>query len=135
MCFGTDQTIGNTGKYMGLGQQSGEHDTVGVISPFGGNAQVLKLVVKVAQGNSPRDGEAQLYHDNTDNNDPDQDKGSPLSPICELTASPSKSTCAVDFVGNLTPVDSLSVFVKTDTGSFEGATACVLIDPDGAPAP
>jgi hypothetical protein len=26
--------------------------------------------------------------------------------------------------------DSLSVFVKADSGSFEGSTACVLIDPD-----
>jgi len=139
LCFATDQTIGSQGKYMGLGQQSGEHDTVGVISPFSGDAQVLRLVVKVAQGNSPRDGWAVLYHDNSDNTDPDQDLGLPLSPdigetgACRLLASPSKSICEVDFVGDLNdaPIDSLSIFVVTDTGSFEGATACVLIDPDG----
>ena len=127
MCFGTDQTIGTQGKYMGLGQQAGEHDTVGVISPFSAGAQVLRLVVKVAQGNSPRDGTARLFHD-----DPLglTDLGEQLSPDCNLVAAPSRSTCEVDFTGSLTFLDSLSVFVFTAGGSFEGASACVLIDPD-----
>ncbi len=125
MCFATDQTIGNQGKYMGLGQQSGEHDTVGVISPFSGAAQVLTLVVKVSQGNSPRDGVANLFHDGP------TDEGEILSPDCVLAAAPSKSTCTVNIGGALTVLDSLSVFIKPDSGSFEGATACVLIDPDG----
>ncbi len=63
LCFGTDQTIGSQGKFIGLGQQAGDHDTVGVISPFLARAEVVKLVVKVSQGNSPRDGDAQLFHD------------------------------------------------------------------------
>ncbi len=125
LCFATDQTIGNQGKYMGLGQQAGEHDSVGVISPFSGAAQVLTLVVKVAQGNSPRDGVANLFHDGP------TDEGLVLSPDCELLAEASSSNCKVNFVGDLDELDSLSVFVKPDSGSFEGATACVLIDPDG----
>jgi len=33
----------------------------------------------------------------------------------------------VDFVGDLTAFDSLSVYVKADSSNFEGASACVLI--------
>ncbi|NVJ66635.1 MAG: hypothetical protein HWE16_09100 [Gammaproteobacteria bacterium] len=128
LCFGTDQTIGTTGKYMGLGQQSGEHATVGVISPFGADAEVVKLVVKVSQGNTARSGDAQLFHDGP------TDLGLPLGPNCALDATPGESTttCMVPInAGALTLLDSLSVYVQTDGGSFEGATACVLIDPDG----
>ncbi len=131
MCFSTDQTIGSQGKQMGLGQQAGAHSLVGVISPFPGGAQVMKLVVKVSQGKGV-DGWAQLYHDRP-LSDPDYDEGFPIGPVCELHAADNVSVCEVPIAdGILTLHDSLSVFVVTDSGNFEGASACVLIDPDGA---
>ena len=116
---------------MGLGQQAGDHSSVGVISPFAADAEVITLVVKVSQGNTPRDGDAQLYHDGP------TDDGLPLDGLCELNSLPSDltTTCVIDFTpgdGELELLDSLSVFVETDGGSVEGATACVLIDPDGS---
>jgi hypothetical protein len=128
MCFGTDQTIGTSGKHMGLGQQAGDHDSVGVISPFGADAQVLVLVVKAAQGNQARSGEAQLFHDAPGN----AQGGVSLGGICTLNPTATKSVCKVTIAGgDLVEFDSLSVFIKADGGSFEGGSACVLIDPDG----
>ncbi len=63
LCFSTDQTIGTQGKYMGLGQQGGDHDSVSVVIPFGAGSLVNRIVVKVSQGNTARDGTAWLYHD------------------------------------------------------------------------
>ena len=64
LCFSTDQTIGTSGKYMGLGQQAGDHSSVGVILPFAfADSVVTNLVVKVSQGNTARTGQAWLYHD------------------------------------------------------------------------
>ncbi|NVK21710.1 MAG: collagen-like protein, partial [Kangiellaceae bacterium] len=133
MCFSTDQTIGSQGKYMGLGQQAGEHDSVGVISPFAAGAEVLTLVVKAAQGNNPNSGIAILYHDN-----PGGQGGVPVgnspSNQCVLDDTAVKSVCKVTFDTNndLVEFDSLSVFIRTtDGGSFEGGSACILIDPDG----
>ena len=126
LCFGTDQTIGSQGKFIGLGQQAGDHDTVGVISPFLARAEVVKLVVKVSQGNSPRDGDAQLFHDAVTAG------GGQLGGNCALDSSPGdfRTVCSILInAAPLTLLDSLSVFVVTDSGSFEGASACVLIDP------
>ena len=63
ICVGTDQTLGTQGKYMGVGQQAGEHDTVAVVIPFPPGASVVGFSVKVPQGNSIDDGFAVLYHD------------------------------------------------------------------------
>ncbi|MCK5379273.1 MAG: hypothetical protein KAJ78_07705, partial [Acidobacteria bacterium] len=63
--------------------------------------------------------------------DPDYDAGLVLSPACVLVAAAQKSTCTINFTGDLVVWDSLSVFVKTKGGNFEGASACILIDPDG----
>ena len=132
MCFATDQTIGTQGKFMGLGQQSGDHDSVGVISPFLNGSDVLRFVVKVSQGNTARSGEAQLFHDDV------VAGGQTLGPVCVITpvvpgvGGDFRTTCEIDIdptVAVLALLDSLSVFVNTDGGSFEGASACVLIDP------
>jgi hypothetical protein len=131
MCFSTDQTIGTSGKYMGLGTQAGNHDSVGVISPFGADAEVITLVVKAAIGNTARSGIAQLYHDAAGG----AQGGEALGGICTLDLSTVKSTCQVTLAigaGELDLLDSLSVFIKADSGSFEGGSACVLIDPDGS---
>ncbi len=131
MCFGTDQTIGTQGKYMGLGQQSGDHDTVGVISPFVVGAQVLRFVVKVSQGNTARSGDAQLFHDAL------VAGGQPLGPPCPINGTPGdfRTTCEINInsANELALLDSLSVFISTDGGSFEGGSACILIDPTPAP--
>ena len=102
-----------------------------MISPFAAGAEVLTLVVKVSQGN-PTSGVAYLYHDDPLGSD-DGERLNPDDP-CVLAALPVQSVCQVNFsVGDavLTALDSLSVFIKTDGGNFEGASACVLIDPDG----
>ena len=133
MCFSTDQTIGTSGKYMGLGQQAGEHDSVGVISPFAAGAEVLTLVVKAAQGNSPRSGMAVLYHDAAGGAQGGEPVGIAPENECVLNATEVKSVCSITFSTNnsLELFDSLSVFIETDGGSFEGGSACILIDPDG----
>jgi hypothetical protein len=117
---------------MGLGQQGGSHDEVGVITPFVAGSTVIAFVVKVSQGNTARSGIAQVFHDNPA--DPD---GDPISSVCTITPilpDESRSVCSLlnpaDFLVPLDLFDSLSVFVKADSGSFEGSTACVLIDPD-----
>ncbi|WP_223669086.1 DUF7467 domain-containing protein [Kangiella shandongensis] len=133
MCFGTDQTIGTQGKFMGLGQQSGTHDSVGVISPFAADAEVLTLVVKAAQGNNPASGFAVLYHDAAGGAQGGEQVGSAPNNQCILNDTAVKSVCKITFSTNnsLELFDSLSVFIKTDGGNFEGGSACVLIDPDG----
>ena len=131
LCFSTDQTIGTSGKYMGLGQQGGTHDEVGVITPFEAGSAILTFIVKVSQGNTARPGSAQVFHDN-----PDDPNGSPLSEVCNIVPNPgeSRSVCVLqaglgDIFDPLVLFDSLSVFVQTDGGSYEGSTACVLIEP------
>ena len=133
MCFSTDQTIGTSGKYMGLGQQAGSHDSVGVISPFLAGAEVVTLVVKAAQGNSPRSGSAVLFHDAAGGAQGGEPLGTAPNNQCILSNTPVKSICKITFATNnaLELFDSLSVFIKTDAGSFEGGSACILIDPDG----
>ncbi|MBL4881387.1 MAG: collagen-like protein, partial [Oleispira sp.] len=130
MCFSTDQTIGTSGKHMGLGTQAGDHDSVGVISPFGADAEVITLVVKAAIGKTARSGVARLFHDA-----PGGVKGGEmLGEDCVLELNSFKSTCLITLdvgTGGLGFLDSLSVFIKADSGSFEGGSACVLIDPDG----
>ncbi|ACV26582.1 collagen-like protein [Kangiella koreensis] len=119
LCFATDQTIGTQGKYMGLGQQGGSHQEVAVITPFEAGAFIKRFVIKAAQGNNPVSGIATVYHDN-----------GPLG-TCNLVANDpdaAKSVCSGITNGVLGEFDSLSVFVKTDGGSFNGATACLLID-------
>jgi hypothetical protein len=132
LCFATDQTIGTQGKYMGLGQQGGSHDEVGVITPFLAGSNVVAFVVKASQGNNPNSGVATVFHD-----DPTTDAGQPISVPCYITPeSQSESTTVCDlvnpsdFVEPMLEFDSLSVFIQTDGGNFEGATACVLIDPN-----
>jgi len=154
ICFATDQTIGSQGKYIGLGTQSGEHDVVSVIHPFGQETFVVGMTVKVAQGNSPTTGHARLYHDSdlTDLGEliPEDDPYPPI-PGCDpgdgndgidndgFGPNPNRSTCMAMFdvcdgdqptngANRLGVKDSLSVFVKTDTGNFEGASACVVLE-------
>ncbi|MBD3654003.1 collagen-like protein [Kangiella sp.] len=119
LCFATDQTIGSQGKYMGLGQQGGSHQEVAVITPFEAGAFIKRFVIKAAQGNNPVSGVATIYHDD-----------GPLG-TCDLVANDPddvKSVCSGITNGVLGEFDSLSVFVKTDNGSFNGATACLLIE-------
>ena len=133
MCFSTDQTIGTQGKFMGLGQQAGDHDSVGVISPFAAGAEVLTLVVKAAQGNNANSGVAVLYHDAPGGAQGGEPVGTAPNNQCVLSDTPVKSVCKITFSTNnaLELFDSLSVFIQTDGGSFEGGSACILIDPDG----
>ena len=119
LCFATDQTIGTQGKYMGLGQQGGSHQEVAVITPFEAGAFIKRFVIKGSQGNNPVSGSATVYHDN-----------GPLG-SCDLIANDPdavKSVCSGITNGVLGEFDSLSVFVKTNGGSFTGATACLLIE-------
>ena len=121
LCFATDQTIGTQGKFMGLGQQGGSHQEVAVITPFEAGAFIKRFVIKAAQGNNPVSGIATVYHDD-----------GPLG-TCNLVANDpdaAKSVCSGITNGVLGEFDSLSVFVKTDGGSFNGATACLLIETD-----
>ncbi|MHC9510407.1 DUF7467 domain-containing protein [Kangiella sp. M94] len=121
LCFATDQTIGSQGKYMGLGQQGGSHQEVAVITPFEAGAFIKRFVIKAAQGNNPVSGVATVHHDD-----------GPIG-TCNLVANDPdgiKSVCSGITNGVLGEFDSLSVFVKTDSGSFNGATACLLIETD-----
>ena len=121
MCFAGDQTVSTGGKFTGLGQQAGDHDSVGVISPFDAGALVVKLVAKAAQGGSGgNSGIAVLHND-----------AGPLSSECVLLGDPTSSTCSIPVTGTLTELDSLSIFFKTDGGSWAGVSACILVDPDG----
>lgn len=126
LCFSTDQTIGTSGKYMGLGQQGGSHDGVSVITPFAAGSIVSKFIVKAAQGNQARTGQAQVFHDN-----PNSVNGMALSGVCDLPGTPGKSVCSMSLNGLLTDQDSLSIFIKADNGSFVSASACVLIESNG----
>jgi hypothetical protein len=136
ICFSTDQTIGTTGKYMGLGNQAGSHDLVSVVVPFADedDSTVVNLTVKVSQGTNERSGFAQLFHDGP------TDAGLPITPdegqpgACTLTPDPdpvdeSTTKCMVTLDPGviLAEKDSLSVFVKADNGNFEAATACVVL--------
>ena len=103
-----------------------------MITPWGtdiaNDAVVISLIVKVSQGQTARDGDAWLYHDGP------TDDGLQLGGQCELISAvgDSRTICEIPIApGDLDPRDSLSVFVKTDGGNFSGASACVLIAPDG----
>ena len=87
---------------MGLGQQAGEHDSVSVIIPFENGSLVKRLVVKVSQGQTTRDGTALLYHD--DHVSPGTDKGHRYSLPCNLVA---------DVGANGDPDDFASVCLTT----------------------
>ena len=115
---------------MGLGTQGGDHTSVSVILPaFYGAGRVSDFTVKVAQGNTALDGEAWVVHDNGIAD------GEPATEVCSIIAEPTdagKSTVcdnAAPLDIELNTNDSLSVFVKTDGGSFSGASACVLVTP------
>ena len=174
MCFTTDQTIGTQGKYMGLGQQGGDHDSVSVVMPFGAGSLVSRIVVKVSQGNTARDGTAWLYHDDHLGNGVPTDEGHRYTLPCNLVGGigaggigdvfasvclttprlylggdPGAGECPDYDLGDdawinpnwgdcgtsgysaepMSAFDSLSIFQTTAGGSFEGSTACVLIEP------
>ena len=130
LCFSTDQTIGAQGKFMGLGTQGGDHTSVSVILPaFYGAGTVSDFTVKVAQGNTALDGEAWVVHDNGIAD------GEPVTEVCPIVADPAdagrSTVCdsAAPLGIALDTNDSLSVYVKTNGGSFAGASACVLVTP------
>ena len=130
LCFSTDQTIGAQGKFMGLGTQGGDHTSVSVILPaFYGAGTVSDFTVKVAQGNTALDGEAWVIHDNGIAD------GEPVTEVCPIVADPAdagrSTVCdsAAPLGIALDTNDSLSVYVKTNGGSFAGASACVLVTP------
>jgi len=124
---------------MGLGQQAGSHADVGVIVPFPEFSEITAFIVKATNAND-RNGAAVLHHD-----------AGPFPLLaCDLInntiqqngalfeVSPGKTVCFVDNqIGVLDEVDSLSVFVNVAgiNGSFQGATACVLIKPEPATGP
>ena len=115
---------------MGLGTQGGDHTSVSVILPaFYGAGTVSDFTVKVAQGNTALDGEAWVIHDNG------VADGEPVTTVCPILADPAdagrSTVCdSAEPLGiALNTNDSLSVFVKTNGGSFAGASACVLVTP------
>ena len=105
-----------------------------MIVPFA-SGTVTTLVVKASQGGGTSSGQAWLYHDAV----PFDEDGAVASNPCTLAGTPNTSVCFIDGLDvnlSLLFLDSLSVFVKTDGGSFEGASACVLIaDPVTATGP
>ncbi len=101
--------------------------------------------MKASQGNTARTGRAWLYHDDPGGNDAGEILAGGDNNPCLIDESlapnigtnESTTVCAIssDEGQTLEVFDSLSVFVVTDNGSFEGATACVLILEEDAPAP
>jgi hypothetical protein len=131
VCFSTDQTVGSQGKYIGLGQQGDNHDKVSVILPLSTPAKVNTFIIKVAQGSTAGAGDAWVYHDSASS-----DKGSIVSTLCKiLPGSPNEAftkcilSSPLNFTSPLGIYDSISVFVKTDSGNFQGVSACVQIEP------
>ena len=123
LALATDQTIGTTGKYIGLGSQAGSHDQVSIVVPAGAGATVTTFVAKVSQGNTARFGDAELYQDGpTDNGT--------LIGTCALDPDPDDAVtrCMMMLTAVLVEKDSLSCFIRTDGGSFEGGSCSVLID-------
>ncbi|MCK4842187.1 MAG: collagen-like protein, partial [Methylococcales bacterium] len=126
LALATDQTIGTTGKYIGLGSQAGDHDRVSVVIPSDAGATVTMFVAKVSQGNTARFGDAFLYKDGPTGAGTligacsiDPDVGDPVT------------TCMIMVFGDekiLDEKDSLSCFIKTDGGSFEAGSCSILID-------
>ena len=97
-----------------------------MIVPFGAGTVVDAFIVKASQGNSDTSGQAWVYHDS----DPFTEEGEILSPECTLNQDPDVTICFQQGFGAvLRNLDSLSVFIETNGGNFEGATACVLIGP------
>ena len=138
LCFATDQTIGTGGKFMGIGQQAGDFDSVSVILPYE-SGTVTSFIVKGAQGNSPRSGTARLFHEDPNSESPEQ-----LGGDCLLPATPVDTVCFDNAImGEIgsqggDDFDSLAVHIETNSGSFEGASACVLISetvPASPPGP
>jgi hypothetical protein len=127
LCFSTDQTIGNQGKTVGLGTQDNLHSKVSIVLPLA--VIVESFTVKAGQGNTPKDGDAQLFKDGATS------AGQLVTnDVCELNSSPSDiaTTCTVNITDPCTNAalsagDSLSVFIKTDSGNFEGMSACAVV--------
>ena len=130
LALATDQTIGTTGKYIGLGSQAGSHDNVSIVVPAGAGAEVTLFVAKVSQGNTARFGDAEIFKDGP------TDSGT-LIGGCALdpaTTDEDVTRCMVMFDAEFDPLsilvlkDSLSCFIRTDGGSFTGGSCSVLID-------
>jgi hypothetical protein len=92
--------------------------------PAGAGADVEAFVVKVSQGNSPRSGDAEIYKDGP------TDEGT-LIGTCAIDAQPddTTTTCMTMIEGeSLAFKDSLSCFIRTDGGSFEGGSCSVVVN-------
>jgi hypothetical protein len=124
---------------MGIGQQAGDHSSVSVILPYGAGTEVTSLVVKASQGGGTSSGTAFIYHDQR--NPFDEDGALLDATPCVLPATPDTSFCFIPIdTGTLLNLDSLSIFVTSTGGSFEGASACVTLvpvpgDPNDIPGP
>jgi len=140
LCFSTDQTVGTGGKWIGLGQQSGNHLSASIVTPFPVGSRVVSFVAKATQGNNPVSGTATLYRDGPTPN------GQPLSLECPITPSGPDDLTTICRDGDVAAffepgeggidgaiglADGLSVFFQTDGGSWAGTTACILIEPSG----
>jgi hypothetical protein len=96
---------------------------VSVVIPLGAGFTITAFVVKVSQGNTPVTGVAQLYQDN------DDDGHAIPGASCNIPATPGTSVCMVMLSYSQTiEKDSLSCFIETDSGSFEGGSCSILID-------
>jgi hypothetical protein len=104
-----------------LGTQDNLHQNVSVISPFAlGESKITRMVVKVLNDNN-LSGDAELHNDD----------GLITGAECRLEpgSNAPNSICIADgFVEFLEPNDSLSVYVVTDSGSFKGASACIILE-------
>ena len=96
--------------------------------PFGAGTEAEAFVVKVSQGNVARSGDAFLFIDNRD--DPRTDLGTQIA-TCEINGVPGDSTTTCMTMNTsltLAQKDSLSCFISTDGGSFEGASCAVVVN-------
>ena len=74
--------IGNQGKKVGLGPQDNLHSKVPIVLPLA--VIVESFTVKAGQGNTPKDGDAQLFKDGATS------AGQLVTnDVCELNSSPS----------------------------------------------
>jgi hypothetical protein len=123
----SNDSIGSTGKYVGVGSQGIDHDRVAVAIPVGAGAEATIMVVQVSQTNTARAGDAFLYK-----NGP-TDLGT-LIGTCELdpaTLVEAVTGCTVVFTSAerfLADRDALSCFVITDTGSYQSASCSVMVN-------
>ncbi len=146
LCFSTDQTV--SGKYVGLGQQAGDHLTASVVIPVIG-AQVVAFIVKAYQGGGTTGGQAAIFHD--DGADPLNIDGQQLTNWCTLPADDPVTICnlgdqypSLDAAcinnpeGNecqFDDFDGLTMYIEADNGSFAGASGCALITGEAAAGP